>query len=190
MAHLRFEPLLTAPLELERLRLRALEESDAPALFGIHSNVEVARYLSRPAMTDIAQARELVERVRAGYESGSSVQLGIERKEDGALVGYCLLFNFHEVSRRAEIGYSLGRPYWGCGYMSEALAALVAIAFEKLDLNRLEADIDPRNAGSARSLERLGFAREGDLRERWIVNGEVSDTRLYGLLRREWHARG
>jgi ribosomal-protein-alanine N-acetyltransferase len=62
-------------------------------------------------------------------------------------------------------------------------------AFQRLDLNRLEADIDPRNAASARTLERLGFQKEGHLRERWIVNGEISDTGLYGLLRREWLER-
>ena len=55
--------------------------------------------------------------------------------------------------------------------------------------NRLEADIDPRNVASARSLVRLGFRQEGHLRERWVVNGEVSDTDLYGLLRIDWAAR-
>jgi RimJ/RimL family protein N-acetyltransferase len=72
--------------------------------------------------------------------------------------------------------------------MHEALVELVRFAFTDLNLNRLEADIDPRNTASARSLERLGFTREGYLRERWIVGDEVSDTALYGLLQREWQA--
>ena len=70
--------------------------------------------------------------------------------------------------------------------MHNALQALLRYAFQTLDLNRLEADIDPRNVASARTLERLGFQKEGYLRERWIVNDEISDTCLYGLLRREW----
>ena len=61
--------------------------------------------------------------------------------------------------------------------------------FDVLNLNRVEADIDPRNDSSAKSLLRLGFSKEGDLRERWIVDGEVSDTALFGLLQREWMAR-
>jgi RimJ/RimL family protein N-acetyltransferase len=73
--------------------------------------------------------------------------------------------------------------------MHEALQEVLRYAFETLDLNRLEADIDPRNLASARTLERLGFQKEGHLRERWIVSGEVSDTWLYGLLRREWQER-
>jgi RimJ/RimL family protein N-acetyltransferase len=63
---------------------------------------------------------------------------------------------------------------------------LLAYAFDELDLRRIEADVDPRNAASIRTLERLGFRREGYLRERWRVNGEVQDALFYGLLRREW----
>ena len=73
--------------------------------------------------------------------------------------------------------------------MQQALQALLRYAFQTLDLNRIEADIDPRNMASARTLERLGFQKEGHLRERWIVNDEISDTWLYSLLRREWQER-
>ena len=72
--------------------------------------------------------------------------------------------------------------------MHEALQALLGFAFTDLDLHRLEADIDPRNGASAAALVRLGFREEGLLRERWIVAGEVSDSQLYGLLRREWQS--
>jgi RimJ/RimL family protein N-acetyltransferase len=77
----------------------------------------------------------------------------------------------------------------GNGYMNEALVSLLEFGFSQLALNRLEADIDPRNTASAKSLERLGFRKEGHLRERWIVAGEVSDSGLYGLLRSDWQAR-
>jgi RimJ/RimL family protein N-acetyltransferase len=70
--------------------------------------------------------------------------------------------------------------------MHEALTAFIGYGFAALDLNRLEADTDPRNERSMRLLERLGFAKEGHFRERWIVGGEVSDAAMYGLLRRDW----
>ena len=72
--------------------------------------------------------------------------------------------------------------------MFEAVSALIDFAFAGLSLNRLEADIDPRNTTSASSLEKLGFQREGYLRERWIVGTEISDSALYGLLARDWLA--
>lgn len=70
--------------------------------------------------------------------------------------------------------------------MNEALTALIAYGFENRHINRIEADIDPKSVASARSLERLHFVKEGYLRERWIVGGQVSDTALYGLLRSDW----
>ena len=175
-------------LSTPRLVLRPLTEADIPALFAVFSHPEVMRYWSSPPLGELVQAQDLLLDIQDGYRTGDYLQLGIERSSDGALIGTCTLFAFHTASCRAEIGYALGRPYWGAGYMHEALTALVAYAFDTLHLHRLEADIDPRNAASARSLERLGFQREGHLRERWIVDGEISDTAWYGLLCWEWQA--
>ena len=61
-------------------------------------------------------------------------------------------------------------------------------AFDTLGLRRIEADIDPRNTSSCKLVERMGFVREGLLRDRWCVAGEVSDSALYGLLALEWRA--
>ena len=72
------------------------------------------------------------------------------------------------------------------GYMHEALQSLLEFAFEAMKLRRLEADVDPRNKPSIKTLERLGFQREGYLRERWHVAGEIQDAYFYGLLAREW----
>ncbi len=174
---------------LPRVRLRRMDEADVPALFAVYSDEEATRYLARPRMTERAHAEEMLARIQAGYADGTSLQLAIERNADGAFLGVCLLFNFNPRGARAEIGYILGRQHWRRGYLSEALPALIDHAFGAMGLNRLEADIDPRNTASARVLERLGFRREGLLRERWIVNGESSDSAIYGLLRQEWSAR-
>jgi len=182
----RFATILATPVELERVRLRSIAEADIDGIYAIYSDEETARYLSRPAWTDRAQAATFVERVRASYGTGSAISLAVERKNDGALVGECVLFGFNDQCRRAEIGYTLGRAYRSQGYMREALAGLIDIGFGPLDLNRIEADIDPRNEPSARILERLGFVKEGYLRERWIVAGVKSDTALFGLLKSEW----
>ena len=173
-------------LAAARVTLRPIVHADAPAIFGLFSDREVTRYWSRPPMTHLAQARRLVRDIRAGYRSGETIQFGIERQRDLDLVGTCTLFHIHSQSRRAELGYALGRAYWGNGLMHEALQRLLAYAFDDLGLHRLEADIDPRNEASRRTLARLGFVKEGFLRERWIVAEVISDTELYGLLGREW----
>ena len=179
------------PVELttDRLTIRCLGEADIPAFFDIFSNPEVMRYWSCPPLTEIARAEELVNEILDGYRTGRSLQVGIQRSSDRVLIGTCTLLHFNHQCRRAEIGYALGKPYWGKGFMGEALQSFIDYAFVTLDLRRLEADIDPRNAASAKTLERLGFQKEGLLRERWVVDGEISDTSFYGLLKSDWMQR-
>jgi ribosomal-protein-alanine N-acetyltransferase len=157
-------------------------------MFAMLSDPVVTRYWSTPPMHDISQAEDWVEKMISAYETAEAFQLGVERKADGVLLGTCSLFNFYGECRRAEVGYMLARAHWGQGLMTEALGAMITRAFGAADLNRLEADIDPRNQASANLLARMGFKEEGFLRERWIVAGEVSDTALYGLIRKDWEA--
>jgi len=173
------------PLRTDRLVLRPLQETDADALFRIFSDEKVMRYWSTLPWTSHEPARAMIARDQA-QTSRDHLRLGIVLSQDERLIGTCTLFSINATCRRAEVGYGLGSFAWGRGYMNEALKALLDYGFRQLNLNRVEADIDPRNEASARTLERLGFTKEGYLRERWIVGDEVSDTALYGLLQREW----
>jgi len=175
-------------LSTARLLLRPLAPGDVDAVFAMRSDPVVQRYGSHPPWTERQTAVDYIERDRRGMADGSHAQFGIERRDDGAVIGTCTLYDISAQCRRADIGYVLLPSQWGRGYATEALVALLDWGFDKLDLNRVEADIDPRNLPSARILERLGFAHEGHLRERWIVAGEVSDSGMYGLLAREWPA--
>lgn len=171
-----------------RLLLRPLQAADADALFAIFSDAETMRYWSSAAWTSMSQAEALITAAELGHADGSALRFGLEIVASGQLIGTCTLYGFSSSNRRCEVGYILGRAYWGHGYMAEAMPALLAHAFGALDLNRVEADIDPRNTASARLLERLRFKKEGFMRERWIVNGEICDTDYYGLLRADWLA--
>ena len=181
------QPFDQLTLDTPRLHLRPLAAADAEALFRIHADPQVMRYWSTLPWAGIEQAEAMIETDRETLPAGRHLRLALALRDGGdSLVGTVSLFNFHEASRRAEIGYVLAREMWGRGLMHEALTALVGFAFGPLNLNRLEADIDPRNSASAKSLARLGFVQEGFLRERWIVGEEVSDTALFSLLSREW----
>jgi RimJ/RimL family protein N-acetyltransferase len=146
------------------------------------------RYWDAPVWTRDERARAMVAR-DADPDSRDYQRLGIDRAASGTLLGTCALWAINAQCRRAEIGYVLDSRAWGQGYMHEALSALLDYAFAELDLNRVEADTDPRNERSARLLGRLGFSKEGLFRERCIVDGEVSDAAMYGLLRREWTSK-
>ena len=182
-------PLPQPELRSERLRLREVRADDAPALLAIHSDPQVMRYWSYPAWTQAAQAERKVADIQRQRRELDILVWAIADAGSDRLVGTSAVFTIDLVQGRAEIGYSLHRDWQGRGLASEALRLILRYLFDELGLRRIEADADPRNAASCRLLEKLGFVREGLLRERWHVNGEICDTAFYGLLRRDFTAR-
>jgi [ribosomal protein S5]-alanine N-acetyltransferase len=178
--------LSTPTLHTARLRLRPFDESDADALFALHGNADVLRYWDSPPWSEPARAEGFITACRQMAEAGTGVRLAMDRASGGAFLGWCSLTRWNPDYRSAALGYCLGEAAWGHGYATEAARALLQWAFDTLDLNRVQAETDTRNAASARVLEKLGFVREGMLREDCIVNGEVSDSWVYGLLERDW----
>lgn len=178
---------LTPPtLTTERLVLRPVGDGDVDALLALHGSAEVLRYWDSPPWTDRARADVFVARSRAMADEGTGVRLVLERASDATFLGWCALSRWNPGFRSAAIGYCLDEPAWGAGHATEAARALLGWAFGTLDLNRVQAECDTRNLASARVLEKLGFRREGTLREDCVVDGVVSDSWVYGLLRREW----
>ena len=173
-------------ISTDRLVLRWVSENDIDNLYEVFSDPQVMRYWSTPPYTNREDAVKLQREIAVGNENNTMIKWGLALRDSDRLIGTTTLFNLSLENDRAELGYAMGRAHWGKGYMNEALQALLLHCFEVMKLRRLEADVDPRNNASIRTLERLGFQREGFLRERWHVNGEIQDAIFYGLLRREW----
>lgn len=181
-------PLPAPTLRTARLLLRPFTPADTDAIFALQSNAHVLRYWDSPPWTERARAERFVAVCRQMEAEGTGARLAIERAADAAFIGWCCMMNWNPDYRSATMGYCLSDAAWGQGFATEAAGALLQWAFDTLDLNRMQAETDTRNAASARVLEKLGFTREGTQREDCIVDGEVSDTWVYGLLRREWKA--
>lgn len=181
-------PLLTPTLTTTRLLLRPFAERDAEVIYALQSNPRVLRYWDSPPWTDHSRADAFIAACRKMEEDGSGARFAVETRNDNAFVGWCSMFRWNPIYRSLGIGYCFDEPTWGKGYATEAVRAMLKWAYGALDLNRVEAELDTRNAASARVLEKLGFEREGLRREDCIVAGEVSDSWIYGLLRRDWKA--
>jgi ribosomal-protein-alanine N-acetyltransferase len=173
-------------LESKNLVLRDLVPKDAGALFHIFSDPEVTRYYDLETFQTMAEARELIEHFNNRFLKRFGIRWGIARKETpDTLIGTCGYNIWIHSSCRAIVGYDLGRAHWGQGIMSEALERVLAFGFGTMELNRIEAAVFPDNIPSHRLLKKLGFQREGVLREYEFLKGEFVDLTMYSLLRRE-----
>jgi ribosomal-protein-alanine N-acetyltransferase len=183
-------PLLTPTLRSARLTLRPFTAtaSDTDAIFALMSDPRVMRYWDSPPWKERAQADRFIAFSLREEQEGTGARFAIERTADNVFIGQCGLFLWNPTFRSAGIGYCMHDAAWGQGLGTEAVGTMLRWAFETLDLNRVQAELDTRNPASARLLEKLGFAREGTKREDCVVDGEVSDSWVYGLLRREWKA--
>jgi ribosomal-protein-alanine N-acetyltransferase len=179
----------TPVLTTERLVLRPLKSADAAALFAIFSDPAVVRFWSTEAWTDISSAETAIAKAQECYRDETDIRFGVELVRGGQLIGTVNLHHFFNQNKRCELGYAIASAHWGQGYASEALEAALEHGFREVGLNRIEADIDPRNEASGRVLEKLGFRKEGVMPQRWLVHGVYADTVNYGLLRSYWDER-
>ncbi len=166
------------------VQLRWLEPADLPVLQRLFGDDEVVRFMALSRLETRAQAEVFLESIVEGFLEGSLYQWGLEA--GGQLVGTCTLAGIDRDNRHAEIGFALERAHRGRGLMARATRTLLGFSFRFLALHRIEADVDPRNTASIRLLEKLGFAREGLLRERYREQDGYQDALIYGLLAREW----
>ena len=176
-------------LQTPRLRLRPLAESDVADVFAVFSDPVVMRYWDGAVMTTLQDAMKYIDHINHGFRRRDLFQWGVAEAATDAVIGTCTLTHCSTAHQRAEIGFALRQARWNQGLGAEAVGALIAFAFETLELHRLEADVDPRNDRSLRLLERFGFEREGCLRERYFLNGERQDAVILGLLRANWRLR-
>lgn len=172
----------------ERLVLRAFAQKDAPEVRRLAGEWEVARtLLSVPYPYDVGMAEEWISGHRPEFERGEGVNFALVLREKDALCGACgLIINPRDAN--AELGYWIGKPYWGRGYATEAARRVVRYAFEDLWLHRVYAAHFGRNPASGRVLEKVGMTCEGTRREHHRKWGGYEDRVEYGLLAREWRA--
>ncbi|HPF12981.1 MAG: GNAT family N-acetyltransferase [Planctomycetes bacterium] len=177
---------MTPPtLTTDRLELRPLIEADAAWIETLAGDLEVAKTTRLPHPYPPGLAAKFVARQAATPRA--ELNFAMIRQTDRAPLGVMGFVRF-DGSWCAEIGYWVGRPYWGRGFAGEAAKALVRHGFEALGLHKIVGSCVHTNQASMRILERLGFVREGIQREESQRFGTVYDVHLFGLLQRdcEW----
>jgi ribosomal-protein-alanine N-acetyltransferase len=177
------------PLESSRLLLRRFTLRDAPAFAAYRSDPAVAHYQDWESCT-LAEAAAFIRRQRRQVPGtpGRWTQIATVLRPTDTLIGDCGVF-VHADARQATVAVTLARAYQGQGYAGEALTALLNYLFRRLDVHRVQAEVDPRNRPSWTLLERLGMRREGHRVASTWFKGEWADEYWYAILREEWLAR-
>lgn len=175
-------------LRSDSLTLRPFVREDLPGVLALVQEKEVASTtLNIPYPCGEAEINDWFQLQRRELEEGKGLRWAVRLAETDELIGAMKLAT-HPEYESAEIGYWIGKPYWGKGYASEAARLVIDYAFNTLELNRIEAHAMVENVGSSRVLHKLGMQEEGyhpQLIKRW---GEFKDVKTYGLLREQWLA--
>ena len=176
-------------LRTKRLVLRQPTMKDVGWYFEYFSRPEIVWGGGEPGPKNLEAAREefrkyLIDIYRKRHGFRWIIELRGEAEPIGTLGFYKW---FPHAGYQAEMGYDLAKEYWGRGIMTEAMKAVVSFGFERMELNRIEVYIMPRNKRSVRMIRNLGFKREGLLRQRYFDEfGNFADDVLYSMLRSDW----
>jgi [ribosomal protein S5]-alanine N-acetyltransferase len=181
-------------LETSRLILRGYVMSDAPSLARTCNDIDVVRWTSsHPFPYELKHAEEFIGKREKEYQDRKASVFAAFLKEtdhagnvrEGPLVGAVGLHRAPD-HQRAELGYLIGKDFWGNGYATEIARTAAAHGFEELHLTRIHAGAYADNAPSVRVLEKLGFRHEGVQRRHVSRFGTWHDLVLFGMLREEW----
>ena len=175
-------------IRTQRLILRTARMSDAQDLYEYSSDPEVARHVLWTAHTSIHQTRTYIRYLLRQYKSGAPSSYVIALRDTGKVIGTIGYMWIKPEDRSGEVGYSLHRGYWNQGIMTEALEAVLALGFLKLNLNRIEAQHETANPASGRVMQHVHMQHEGTLRQRFYNKGRFVDVELYAILRKDYHA--
>lgn len=173
-------------LETERLILRRLSLEDSEQVEELAGDFDVAKTtLTIPHPYPKGSAEEFISSINKAQEDGKIVIYAMTKKDDTSLIGIINL-SIQKSYDRAELGYWVGKPFWGKGYGTEAAKALIQYGFEELNLNKIFAASFTKNPGSWRIMEKVGLKHEGVLRQHVKKWDEYIDLTYYGLLREEY----
>lgn len=170
----------------DRLALRQFYPEEAMVVRSLAGAYEIAHGCQNiPHPYGIGMAEGWIACHQNWFFEGSQLVFAVTRREDGWLVGTVELM-IEQDHNRAEIGYWIGLPYWGCGYATEATDAVIEYAFNCMQIIRITASYFKRNPRSGRVLEKLGMCTEGLLRKHLLKEGIYEDVIVCGILNEEW----
>ena len=178
MLNLNFNPF--PELRTKRLLLRQVLPTDAAAVMRIRGNEDAMRYIPRPRAKTIEDALSVIEMLTNGINEGKSINWAVCNIENPSeIYGIMGYVNFYPEQGKAEIGYMLHPDYWGKGFIPEAIVEVEKFGFEQINLQSIEAKIDPRNDNSRKILLRNNYQFDRLMQKEMTFQEEDLDSEYY-----------
>jgi len=177
-------------LETSRCLLTQLRVEHARDLFEIYGDQETMQYMQRKEACSVQNCKEIIASWQKDFKDQEGIRWGIfQKKIPEKLIGTIALHYWSKKHKSIEIGADLNKNYAGLGIISEVTETVISFAFCYFDINRLELRCDPRNTPAVKIAEKLGFKKEGVLREAVYVEGKgFMDEAVYSLLKKEFNS--
>lgn len=173
-------------IETDRLLLRQVTAEDAQDMLTYLSDPIVVKHMGLEPFETINDVLGEIEWYESIFSKSSGMRWGITLKDHGKVIGTCGFLNMATKHKRSEVGFELSKQYWGKGIASEALSAVVKYGYNQLQLERIEALIEPTNIPSQKLVEKQGFIREGLLRHYEFTCGKFDDLFMYSILKKDF----
>lgn len=169
-----------------KINLRKISKSDAESIYQNAKDKDICRGVPLPMPYTLKSAEEFIKLTQKYWKNKSEAQFGIEDKETGKIIGMIGLMNLDFKAKKAEVGYWVGKKYWGKGIAKEALKLILKYAFKDLKLNRVYAKVASMNVPSCKLLKKCNFKLEGRLRKDGKFKGKWDDLLIFGILKEEY----
>ncbi|MDI1324195.1 MAG: GNAT family protein [Algoriphagus sp.] len=172
-------------LKTERLDLIQIRQSHLDDFFNLFKDERVAKFYNIIPFNEKKEAQLYLDLFEFRFKRKTGIRWGIALKGEESIIG-TIGFNNFQKNHSGNLGFDLQFEYWNKGLISEALKEIIKYGFQQLEINRMEADVQLGNIGSEKVLEKLGFRKEGILRDWMYWNGNHYDMTMFSLLKRDF----
>ncbi len=176
-------------LETDRLILRKLDITDTEDVYEYAKNSEVTQYVLWETHQSIEDSHEFINWTLERIKKDKVGDWGIQLKETNKIIGTIGFSEFNVQHLCGSIGYTLSKDYWGQGITTEALKMIIRYAFERMNVNRIEAVHFIGNEASGRVMEKAGMQFEGVIRQKVFAKGTFWDVKQYGIVKADYNRK-
>src|SRR6218665_175530 len=169
-------------LRTKRLVLRQLVPADAPDLFRLRAHEGTNLYLDRDVPKSVEEMEKMIATITETYNKNEGITWAITLGNENKLIGTAGFWRIDKTNHRAEIGYMLHPDHWQKGIITEALKAVLDHGFREIKFHSVEANLNPDNEASRKTIEKQGFVKEAHFKDNYYHNGIFFDSLIYSKI--------